>query len=366
MRRLAAAVASLLLAGCAHAPDPLPPGAAAEGLALEPFLQGLDRPVFVTEQEGLGFVVVEQGGRLVLAQGGRLSTLLDLAGQISAGGERGLLGLAFHPDFADGDARLFVHFTDAGGDTRLDEYRMEGGRPAFQRTLFTAEQPYSNHNGGMLAFGPDGKLYLGLGDGGGGGDPEDRAQDLGEPLGKVLRFDVDGPGTIPDDNPFVGRGGRGEVWHYGLRNPWRFSFDRATGDLWIGDVGQGSWEEVDVARAGSKDLNFGWDSFEGTHRYEAGDAPGHVPPVAEYDHSNGRQAVTGGYVYRGKAIPSLVGTYLFADYASGEVWGLDAASGSGMRPLLTTGFPVSSFGEDRAGELYLVGLNGVVERLVPA
>jgi glucose/arabinose dehydrogenase len=366
VRVAAVAALVLLLAGCARSPDPLPPGTIEGGLALAPVLDGLASPVFFLEEPALGsFFVAEQGGTVIRVQGGERSTFLDLSAQVSRGGEQGLLGLAFHPRLADGDARFYVHFTDAGGDTRVHEYAVVQGLAVFRRELLAEAQPYSNHNGGMLAFGPDGMLYLALGDGGGGGDPDDRAQDLESRLGKILRLDVDGDSLAPADNPFVGTAGRDEVWHYGLRNPWRFSFDRANGDLWIGDVGQGAWEEVDVARAGQKGLNFGWDAFEGTHRHEAGDAPGHVLPVAEYDHSNNRQAVTGGYVYRGQAIPSLQGTYLFADYASGEVWGLDAATGTGMRPLLTTGFPVSSFGEDAAGELYLVGLGGTVHKLAP-
>jgi glucose/arabinose dehydrogenase len=296
---------------------------------------------------------------------------LDVASRTSSGGERGLLGLAFSPSFTD-DRRFFVNYTDPGGNTVVAEYRVSAddpGRadPASERVVLRIEQPYANHNGGGLAFGPDGLLWIGTGDGGSGGDPEGRAQRLDTLLGKFLRIDPDpqdgAPYTVPADNPFVGRdGARAEIWASGLRNPWRFSFDRATGDLWIGDVGQGAWEEIDVLRTGTAGgANLGWNVMEGSHCFEPAegcDTDGLVLPVAEYDHGQGC-SVTGGVVYRGAAIPGLAGTYLFGDFCSGTIWGLDAAAGRpAARVLAATGLAIASFGEDEAGELYVADLSG--------
>ncbi|HET6399209.1 MAG TPA: PQQ-dependent sugar dehydrogenase, partial [Candidatus Thermoplasmatota archaeon] len=239
------------------------------------------------------------------------------------------------------------------------------------RELFAMGQPYANHNGGTVTFGPDGRLYLGLGDGGGAGDPRGHAQSKDIRLGKVLRFDVDsfpsGPAVPAAGNPFYERGGDRAIWVYGVRNPWRFSFDRATGDLWVADVGQNEWEEVNVLRSGRQaGANLGWDKFEGRQRFEQGDAPGHVPPVHVYSHAGGRCSVTGGFVYRGSAIPGLAGQYVFGDYCSGEVWALDAARPREAHLLLRVDDRLASFGEDAAGELYVVGHGGSVHRLVAA
>jgi glucose/arabinose dehydrogenase len=271
---------------------------------------------------------------------------------------------------------LYVNFTDVDGDTRVVAYAMAGDRadPSSRREVLFVDQPYSNHNGGNLVFGPDGYLYIGLGDGGSGGDPHGNAQSLGTLLGKMLRIDprpADGaPYRIPADNPFVTTpGARPEIWAYGLRNPWRYSFDRATGDLWIGDVGQSAWEEVDRQPASSTGgENYGWNVREGSHPYAAGGSPpGAVDPVFDYSHSDGGCVVTGGYVYRGAAIPDLVGTYVFADFCLGKIEGLRLDGDQVVHEQLgVAAGPVSSFGEDAQGELYILSLAGGVYRLAPA
>jgi glucose/arabinose dehydrogenase len=288
---------------------------------------------------------------------------------VGSGGERGLLGLALHPAWPQ-VARAFVHYTDLAGDTVLAEFASADGvtlAPDSERILLQVDQPYANHNGGQLSFGPDGQLYLGLGDGGSAGDPQGHGQDTATLLGSILRLDVDAtPGgyVVPPDNPFAGGGGAAEIWIYGLRNPWRFSFDRAGGDLWIGDVGQGGWEEVHRLRAGqAAGANLGWNVMEGAHCFavEPCDQAGLVLPVAEYPTGTGC-AVTGGFVYRGNGIGDLAGWYLLADYCNGLLSGLrsDMPDGSvaAPTPLLETGLTVSAFGEDAAGELYLADHGG--------
>ena len=346
-------------------------------IRLRPFASGLSAPLFLTHAgDGSGNVyVVEQGGRIVVIDrdGGR-RTFLNLSDRVVAGGEQGLLGLTFHPE---DPSRLFVDYTDGNGDTVVAEYRADEATRAdrgSERILLRIDQPYANHNGGMVEFGPDGMLYIGTGDGGSGGDPQGNGQRTNTLLGKLLRIDVDGGGRydVPDDNPYAGGGGRDEIWHTGLRNPWRFSFDRDTGDLWIGDVGQHEREEIDVAPAGRGGLNFGWNLREGRSCYlaEACQTEGLTDPVTDYSTGKGC-AVTGGYVYRGTRFTELVGGYLFADYCGGQIWGLDAAAaadGSAKhRLLLRTGLALSSFGEDEAGELYVTDLaGGGVYRVVAA
>ena len=344
-------------------------------LAVEPFLDGLEAPLYVGHAgDGSGrLFVVEQGGRIRVIRDGKLAAepFLDIGGRISTGGERGLLGLAFSPAFAD-DGRFFVNYTDPAGDTVVAEYRVSAADPdradpGSERVVLRIDQPYSNHNGGGLAFGPDGQLWIGTGDGGSGGDPENRAQDPGTLLGKMLRIDPDpqdgAPYTVAADNPFVGRDGvRPEIWAIGLRNPWRYSFDRATGDLWIGDVGQAAWEEIDVLRAGTPGgSNLGWKVMEGSHCFEPAEGcrtEGLALPVAEYGRDQGC-SVTGGYVYRGAAIPGLAGTYLFGDFCSGTIWGLEAAADApAPRILAESSLAIASFGEDEAGELYIADLGG--------
>jgi glucose/arabinose dehydrogenase len=266
-----------------------------------------------------------------------------------------------------------VNYTDTAGDTRIVEYAFAGGRadPSSARELLTIDQPYPNHNGGHLAFGPDGKLWIGMGDGGSGNDPEDRAQNLGTLLGKLLRIDpMPSAGrqyTIPGDNPFVGRSGaRGEIWAFGLRNPWRFSFDRETGDLWVGDVGQNAVEEVDFAPASSTGgENFGWPGMEGTRSNKGGRPAGAVDPIVDYRQADGGCSVTGGYVYRGTRVPALAGAYLYGDYCAGNVLAL-RQSGGQVTEQADLGVDVdslSSFGQDGAGELYALSLDGPLYRV---
>ncbi len=299
---------------------------------------------------------------------------------MSSGSEQGLLGLAFHPNYAT-NGKYYVNYTDGSGDTRVVEFLVSSNpdsASSTERQVLFVDQPYSNHNGGHLEFGPDGKLYVGLGDGGSGGDPQGNGQRLSTLLGKMLRIDVDAgtPYAVPSDNPFVGRAGaRGEIWSYGLRNPWRYSFDSETGDMWIGDVGQDAWEEVDYEPAGQGGRNYGWNRMEGSHCYPAGsscDPSGFVLPIAEYDHRAGC-SITGGYVYRGTALPELRGTYFYGDYCTGLVrslrlvgsgpaesrdWtsALRTRSGGAMDAL-------SSFGVDSKGELHLVLLSGEIYKL---
>jgi glucose/arabinose dehydrogenase len=337
---------------------------------------GFDRPLAAVHS-GDGsdrLFVVEQGGRIAVVRDGRRADrpFLDVAELITAGGEQGLLGLAFHPDFPS-DPRLFVNYTEAEeGDTIVSSLRVSPDDadqvdPASEEVLLRIGQPYANHNGGALAFGPDGFLYVATGDGGSGGDPHDNGQRTDTLLGKILRIDVDAAGDgrrygIPPDNPFAGGGGEPEIWLYGLRNPWRMSFDRDTGDLWIGDVGQGAWEEIDVHRAGTAGgVNFGWARMEGAHCVagQECDETGMADPIAEYGHGEGC-TVIGGYVYRGAAQPALAGAYLFADFCSGQVWAIDAA-GTGQQEPIRVGQldgNVSSFGEDESGELYATTLSG--------
>jgi hypothetical protein len=298
---------------------------------------------------------------------------VDLSDRVEAGGERGLLGVAFHPDFAR-NGRLFVHYSHRGdGNTVISELTASpdhaSADPASERIIFTLDQPFANHNGGEIAFGPDGYLYIGLGDGGSGGDPLGNAQSRQVLLGKILRIDVNAPPAsgkqyaIPDTNPYAAGGiapgaGLPEIWAYGLRNPWRFSFDRATGDLYIGDVGQNAWEEVDRQLAGSRGgENYGWNVFEATHCFGICDSVTQVDPVVEYSHADGC-SVTGGYVYRGSLELPMLGTYLFSDYCSGTIWTLPTDGSLVPRVLANSGLRVASFGEGEGGEVYLVDISG--------
>ncbi|HUR01666.1 MAG TPA: PQQ-dependent sugar dehydrogenase [Nonomuraea sp.] len=321
--------------------------------------------------------VASQSGQIWSLSGGVPQAVLDIAGRITTGGERGLLGLAVHPQFP-ADPRLFVDYTDRSGNTVVSSFAVTPGEPitidpGSERVILQQAQPFANHNGGGLGFGPDGFLYIALGDGGGAGDPQGNGQRLDTALGKILRIDVDattgGAYGIPPGNPFAGRGGaRSEIWLYGLRNPWRFSFDRANGDLWIGDVGQNLWEEVDVARAGAGGLNFGWNRMEGFHCFGAVtcQASGLTLPVAEYGHGPAC-SVTGGYVYRGQALPALAGYYLFADYCSGMVYAIDSSGEVRREPQRVGqgGTGIAAFGEDEAGDLYVANVaDGTVSRIL--
>jgi len=338
---------------------------------------GLQRPLYLTHAgDGSGrLFIVEQPGRIRLVQNGVLlpDPFLDIAQLVNnSGNEQGLLGLAFSPAYA-GNGQFFVNYTDANGDTTIMRYSVSSdpnrADPASARLVLHVKQPYPNHNGGDLVFGPDGDLYIGLGDGGSQGDPNGNGQNLKALLGKMLRIDVNQePYAIPPDNPFVNRAdARSEIWAYGLRNPWRYSFDRATGDLYIADVGQDTYEEVNFQPASSKGgEDYGWNFMEGLHHYQGQAPEGLTAPIAEYSHSEGGCSVTGGYVYRGPSLPGLKGVYLFGDYCSGIIWGLSrTAAGKWQKvKLWSTSFNISSFGEDEAGEVYVVDHGGAVYQIV--
>jgi glucose/arabinose dehydrogenase len=345
-------------------------------IELEPVVtSGLGSPILLTNaRDGSNrLFIVEQTGRIKVLQpdSNTPTVFLNVAGKIVAGGERGLLGLTFHPNFAN-NRRFFINYTRAGdGATVVAEYRASAANPNVADTnetiLLTIGQPFANHNGGMVEFGPDNLLYIGMGDGGSANDPNNRSQNLDDLLGKMLRIDVDRtsgqlPYASPSDNPFFGpTAGRDEIFAYGLRNPWRFSFDRLTGELYAADVGQGVIEEIDVITLGG---NYGWKVLEGTRCTGNGTvscaAPGFIPPIFEYIHSNGRCSITGGYVYRGTKGSLPFGSYIYGDYCTGEIFLL---SGGAQQLLLDTNSNISSFGEDEAGEIYVVGLGGTVHRI---
>jgi glucose/arabinose dehydrogenase len=333
-------------------------------LTMRPFARGLDSPLYVTapQSEPGKLYVVEQPGVIRVLVNGQLRAqpFLDIRSLVRSGGEQGLLSVAFHPRYAS-NHRFYVDYTDRNGDTRVVEYRSNGttALPKTAHRLLFVKQPYPNHNGGQLQFGPDGRLYVGMGDGGSGGDPGNRAQNLNIRLGKLLRLNVDK------------RGARWQVAGYGLRNPWRFSWDRLTHDLYIGDVGQNAWEEVDLRTPRQQRAlnNYGWRVWEGRSRYTAGqqvNPPGVlVFPIVVYSHSQGC-SITGGYVYRGRSIISARGRYFYGDYCSGTIWSLRTTRGkltSEPRREPFTVSNLSSFGEDAAGELYATSLDGTVYKL---
>lgn len=357
--------------------DTAPPPPPLQGLALEVVAEGLDTPVFLTSPPGdERLFVVEKPGRirLVGTEGGLFLDLGPLVGEGHL--EQGLLGLAFHPAYAD-NGRFFVHYTDRGGTSTLAEYRVSDDDPnradrESGEVLLTQDQPAGNHNGGMIGFGPDGYLYLALGDGGGADDRFGNGQRPDTLLGTILRLDVDGgePYAIPPDNPFAdGQGGAGEVWAYGLRNPWRFAID--AGLLYIGDVGQSDWEEIDVAPVAAAGLNYGWPITEGAECFRSPDCAtgGLTPPVVVYGHDEGC-SVTGGDVYRGAAIPELEGHYFYADWCGGWVRSFRyedgvAAEGTDWSEDLGGSGQIVSFGRDAFGEIYVLSQDGFVYRVVP-
>lgn len=381
-------LAALALGGCSSSPEPTPvspdestgslePTGSADStgvplarleLNLEPVARGLDQPLWLTHAgDGSGrLFVTEQSGRIRVIRDGELldAPFLDVSDEITSGGERGLLGLAFAPDYED-SGRFYVNYTDRDGNTVVARYTADD--PARNapssgdgEVLFTVDQPFANHNGGCTVFGPDGRLWVGMGDGGSGGDPQDNAQDPESRLGKMLVMDVSGGGSVTP-----------EIRYSGLRNPWRYSFDRETGDLWIGDVGQNALEEIDFVPADDVDekLDFGWNRWEGSRPYPAGSDPsrgGFTFPVIEYGRDEG-QSVTGGYVYRGSEYPALAGTYLYADFSAGWVAGaqMNGDDVTTRRFIEDAGNP-ASFGEDESGELYLIDLGGTVWRITAA
>jgi glucose/arabinose dehydrogenase len=371
----------------AGAPAAFDPSAVALGFSRVTPTHTYSKPVLVThagDNSGRLFIVEQTGRvRIVTREGTLLSTpFIDLTASVSKGSEQGLLGLAFHPGFRT-NGKVYVNFTTTSGDTAINEYRVTTAgantvNRATGRRVITIDQPYSNHNGGHIAFGPDGYLYAGMGDGGGAGDPENRAQNLNSLLGKMLRLGVNTTSgyTISPSNPYVGKTGRDEIWSRGLRNPWRWSFDRATGDLWIGDVGQGRYEEVNRNRASAgsgKGANYGWRVMEGRHCYSPAtgcSTTGKQLPLIEYSHAVGDHtvedncSVTGGYVYRGpQAI--LQGAYLYGDFCSGRVWAIPATSTSGSATQMANlASNVTSFGENQAGDVYVTTHGGAVYRIV--
>jgi glucose/arabinose dehydrogenase len=329
--------------------------------AFTPYVSGFDAPVYVTSAPGdaATLYVVEQPGTIKIVRKGAVAgTFLDIRSRIKSGGEQGLLSVAFHPQYAT-NHRFYVDYTDLSGDTRVVEFRSANGvgNASTAHQLLFVDQPYDNHNGGQLEFDAKGYLYVGMGDGGSGGDPENRAQNLKSRLGKLLRI-----------NP-TRAGSAWQIVGYGLRNPWRFSFDRANGNLWIGDVGQDHWEEVDYRKASRVGVlaNYGWSRHEGRSVFDPGKPYLHkgdaVAPVLTYSHSAGC-SITGGYVYRGSAVPSSRGRYYYGDYCSGTIWSFKA--GSGRLSAATVAGSIhnlSSFGEDGNGELYATSLDGSLYRL---
>lgn len=357
-----------------NAPDPAT-------FKLTQVASGFTRPLYVTHAgDGSNRIfLVEQVGKIWILKNGLIQAqpFLDIEELISPGAitnsfsEQGLLGLAFHPDYSDNGA-FFIYYTDRRGSTVVARYRVDESNPDIAdpdtgQILFQLSQPYANHNGGHIEFGPDGYLYIALGDGGAANDPLGAGQNRQLLLGSILRIDVDGaaPYAIPPDNPFVDEvNARAEIWAYGLRNVWRFSFDRLTGDLYMADVGQNQWEEINFQPADSiGGENYGWNVWEGNHIFAGGAAPNHVPPVFDYSHAFGC-SVTGGVIYRGEAIPDLQAVYLFGDWCSGRVWGLwrDREFAWQTRELMKTDLPISSFGEDEAGEVYVIDYGGALYR----
>jgi glucose/arabinose dehydrogenase len=358
-----------------EAPSEIPPTVNAESFPDPTAYQwevvaiDLRRPVDVQPaNDGTGrLFIIEKYGAIRILENGQLleEPFLKIDDHVNDNGnEMGLLGFAFHPQYEQ-NGYFYVNYTGLDGDTRISRFQASGNiaDPGSETILLTIPQPYENHNGGAVAFGPDGYLYLGLGDGGLAGDPQKNGQNTETLLGKILRIDVNSgdPYVIPADNPFGN-----EVWAYGLRNPWRISFDRASGDLWIGDVGQGEWEEIDYFPAGGVNgANYGWSIMEGNHGYDGEPQPGLLLPVVEYSHSSGDGcSVTGGYVYRG-SMPEWNGIYIYGDYCSGKIWGLLQSNGTWQNQFLfSVGITITSFGEDEAGELYFASDSGDVYKLV--
>lgn len=356
-------------------PSPIfPPPALDEVAAKATSIAAAQQPVALAYRKGdPKLYLAERRGRIVTVTDGKLdpNPILDITGETSFGSEQGLLGLAFSPD----GARMYINFTNAAGDTRVVEFQFPGGNfdPNTRREILAVDQPFANHNGGHVTFGPDGKLWIGLGDGGSRNDPRDNGQSMSTLLGKMLRIDptpsASGPYATPQDNPFVGRPGVSpEIWALGLRNPWRYTFDRSTGDLWIGDVGQFVVEEIDFMPAGQgAGVNYGWARLEGNRRVRGTPPAGAIPPIHTYNHNDGRCAVVGGHVYRGSRIPGLHGAYLYSDNCDGRVRALVQQGGQVVdsRDFEMVVPNLSSFGEGPDGEIYILSLTQGLLRLDP-
>lgn len=343
-------------------------------LSLQSFGTGFSSPVEITHAGDSRLFVVEQTGRIkILNTNGSVNAtpFLNISSIISNGGERGLLGLAFHPNYT-ANGYFFVNYTNTAGNTVISRYTVSANPDVAGTTgqiLMTITQPYSNHNGGCIKFGPDGFLYIAMGDGGSAGDPENRAQNINENLGKMLRIDVNStiaPFYInPPTNPYVGIAGNDEIWAIGLRNPWKFSFDKSTGDLWIADVGQGVWEEVNKVSPTLANVNYGWKCFEGNAVYNntgnCATITGTTAPLVVANHNTGACSITGGYVYRGTTYPNLVGKYLFSDYCLGKIGITTSTGATTFSPTFSGNFV--SFGEDIAGELYISDIGGTIYKI---
>ncbi len=333
----------------------------------------LDQPLGLI-QHGNNFWVIQKAGQVVSInkEGGNKKTLLDISSSIASENERGLLGVAISPKHPN---LMYLNYTDSQGNTQIVEYKVSADAidVTSARTVLSITQPYPNHNGGNLLFGPDGYLYIGTGDGGSANDPQNRAQNLNQLLGKMLRIDPKQSGdkaySVPASNPFVNQAdARPEIWAWGLRNPWRYSFDSKTKDFWIGDVGQNQWEEIDhTSLAKSKGANFGWSRFEGNEIFQSSrEVDNPVAPVHVYDHSNSRCSVTAGYVYRGKKIPALTNRYIFGDYCSGEIWSVSLSDPANARREPISMSQLVSFAQDNQGNLYALSQQGAIKQLVAA
>ncbi|MCH6548028.1 MAG: PQQ-dependent sugar dehydrogenase [Gemmatimonadetes bacterium] len=383
IRTLASGVLLLAVADCGSG-DPTGPGGnnnGASDLSLEEVVTGLNAPVFLTHAGDSRLFIVEQGGRIRIVENGQLlgTPFLDISNIVLHQGEQGLLSMAFHPDYSS-NGFFYVYHTDLGGDSRVARYSGSGNTADENSglTIMTIAQPFSNHNGGQITFGADGMLYVALGDGGSGGDPLGNGQNTATLLGSLLRIDVDNPDPgmnygIPADNPFAGSASaRGEIWIYGLRNPWRFAFDDVDGLLYVADVGQNRFEEITIVRADESGVNFGWNIMEGMSCFNSGtcDTSGLVMPALQYDNTGfaGNCSITGGYVYRGSAITGLQGHYFYSDFCGGFLrsFRFDVGAVADARDWGLVAGSVTSFGEDVAGELYMLVAEGSVFKIVAA
>jgi len=381
-RVIAAHLCAVAVVACGkQSPTGGGPAPTTDTLQLIPVATTLSNPDYLTAPPGdvNRLFVVEQAGRIRVIQNGQLvaTPFLDIVNRVSSGGERGLFSVAFHPSYG-GNGFFYVDYTDVGGDTRVERYTVSADSnvadSASHKLILFVKQPYANHNGGLVVFGPDGMLYIGTGDGGDAGDPQNRAQNRDSLLGKLLRIDVNTgdttPYRIPRDNPYAAGGGRGEIWAIGLRNPWRFAFDPPGGLLYVADVGQNLWEEVDVQPASQAGVNYGWPTLEGTHCYKPPIAclPLGVLPALEYSHSDGC-SIIGGLVYRGTRSPGLVGHYFYSDFCSGWIrsftYAGGALAGRTNWSLNVNLGNVLSFGQDAAGELYVLSVSGVYRLSAP-